>query len=80
VDRQLIELLAQRVHLARRARRAKTALGHGVRDEHREHELLQRRRERAREMALPESHIGSVFEAILSLSRDVQESGPPDDE
>jgi prephenate dehydrogenase len=79
VDRQLIELLAQRAHLARRARKAKTALGHGVRDEHREHELLQRRRERAREMALPESEVGRVFEAILSLSRGVQESGAPDD-
>jgi prephenate dehydrogenase len=79
VDREMIALLARRVHLAQRARRAKCALGHGVRDPHREQDLLERRRERARELDLPESHVARVFAAILSLSRDVQQAEPPED-
>jgi prephenate dehydrogenase len=80
VDRELLELLARRAHLARRAARAKSALGHGVRDERRERELLARRRERAGRLELPERQVSEVFEAILALSRQMQEEDPGSEE
>lgn len=76
VDRELVALLARRVHLARRARAAKSALGHGVRDEQREQTLLERRRARARALHLPEDRVARLFEEILSLSREAQQEDP----
>jgi prephenate dehydrogenase len=72
VDGELLELLARRAHLARRAGAAKSAIGHGVRDPRRESELLERRRERARRLGLPDRETSAVFEAILELSRRTQ--------
>ena len=74
IDHDLIRLLARRARLARKAHKAKTEIGHGVRDVGREAALLARRREWAAEQELDPEDIGQVFEAIVRLSRRVQES------
>jgi prephenate dehydrogenase len=75
IDSRILELLARRAAMARRARFAKAELGHDVVDPRRERELLENRRERASRLDLPEEAVERVFEAILGLSRRVQEEG-----
>jgi prephenate dehydrogenase len=78
VDREIVSLLGRRMLLARRAGLAKSALGHAVRDERREHEVLDRRRAAARELGLPIDLVAQVFETIMALARRVQgDDAPP---
>lgn len=77
VDREIVSLLGRRMVLARRAGLAKSILGHAVRDERREQELLDRRRTAARELGLPIDLVAHVFEAIMALSRRVQGDDVP---
>jgi prephenate dehydrogenase len=75
LDQELIELLARRAVLSRRAARAKAELGHGVRDPVREARLLEERRVWAGERGLEPASIDEIFHAIQSFSRRLQE--PP---
>ncbi len=72
LDLQLVELLSRRARLARRAGRAKSELGRGVRDASREDEVLERRRRWAAERGLEPADVARVFEEILRFSRRLQ--------
>ena len=72
VDREIIGLLARRTELARRAGRAKRALGAPVLDAAREATVLDARGDWAREEGLEESAIHEIFRAIMKLARRVQ--------
>jgi prephenate dehydrogenase len=72
VDRDIVRLIAQRMELARRAARAKAALGAPVLDGAREAELLAARGRWAREARIDEGGVEDVFRAILTLSRRTQ--------
>jgi len=73
LDDELVALLGQRAHLARRARLAKVHIGAGVRDPHRESQLRADRRARAAERGLSPDRVDDVFAAILRLSVALQE-------
>lgn len=72
LDHELAELLARRAELARRAARAKSALGVGIVDPARERSLLAERRAWAEELGLPADELEEVFRAVVRLSRRVQ--------
>ena len=72
VDRELLGLLARRMDLARRARRAKTHLGMQIVDGRREYEVLETRRTWAISEELDPDGVADIFAAILRLSRFVQ--------
>ena len=72
VDQEIVTLLARRAELARRAGRAKAALGAPVLDSGREARVLEARGEWARSQALDETSVKEVFRAIMKLSRHVQ--------
>jgi prephenate dehydrogenase len=72
VDREILRLIAQRMELARRAARAKAALGAPVLDGAREAELLAARGRWAAEARLDAAGVEDVFRAILTLSRRTQ--------
>lgn len=69
LDRELVELLARRATLSRRARHAKARHGKGVHDPAREKTLLEARQQWGRERGLGEESMADVFEAILRFSR-----------
>jgi len=72
-DLELIELLARRGGLARRAGLAKARLRRPVRDPDREAALLEDRRRRAAELGLDDPElVEQIFEAVLRLSRSLQ--------
>ncbi|RMH00904.1 MAG: prephenate dehydrogenase/arogenate dehydrogenase family protein [Planctomycetota bacterium] len=75
LDAELIELLARRARLARRAGGIKAEHGHGVRDPHRERELLAARRRLAVERGLDPDAVERVFAAVLRFSRELQGGG-----
>lgn len=72
LDRELVELLARRAELSRRARKAKQRLGQPLHDATREADLLSARRRLASERSLDEESIEDVFRAVLRFSRRVQ--------
>lgn len=72
IDQHLVDLLARRAQLARRAGRAKAEQGQVVRDPERERVLLETRSAWARERALDPDAVREVFEAIMRLSRALQ--------
>ena len=72
LDKDLMELLARRMELARRAARAKAALGSPVLDGSREASLLAARRDWAGAAGLDAAGVEEVFRAVLRLSRRTQ--------
>jgi prephenate dehydrogenase len=76
IDQELIDLLARRALLSRRAAHAKAELGHGVRDPVREARLREERRRWASARGLDPASIDEIFQAILGFSRRVQQ--PPE--
>lgn len=72
VDRELLELLARRARLSRRAAVAKADLGAPVRDARREAELLDARRRGATQLGLDPESVSEIFEAVLRFSRQLQ--------
>lgn len=76
LDRELVELLARRATLSRRAKHAKAQHGKGVHDPAREKSLLADRQQWGAERNLSESSIADVFEAILRFSRAEQRRSP----
>lgn len=72
LDREILQLLARRGHLAERAGAIKAQRHRPVRDPVRERELLADRRRWAEEVGLPAETITEVFGAILRFSRGAQ--------
>lgn len=72
LDSEIVDLLARRTQLARRASRIKTEHGKGIRDPRREQALLDERRRWAVQYGLPEESIADIFAAILRFSRAAQ--------
>ncbi len=72
LDRELVELLARRVQLSRRAGAVKAARGLVVRDPARERALLESRAGWGRERGLEGVAVRELFELILRHSRGVQ--------
>ncbi|MCB9751050.1 MAG: prephenate dehydrogenase/arogenate dehydrogenase family protein [Myxococcales bacterium] len=72
LDRELVELLARRVQLSRRAGLVKAARGLVVRDPARERALLESRADWARARGLDGAAARELFELILRQSRGVQ--------
>jgi len=75
LDREFLVLLARRMELARRARRAKAQLGMGIVDSVRETELLENRRVWAISKGLDPDGVADIFGAVLRLSRRTQAGG-----
>ncbi|HEX8438116.1 prephenate dehydrogenase/arogenate dehydrogenase family protein [Archangium sp.] len=75
VDHELVELLARRAELARRAIRAKAQAGQPVPDPAREEAVIATRRAWASERGLDPDAVESIFRAILRFSRRAQHSG-----
>lgn len=67
VDRQLIELLAERYALSKAAQAHKAAQGIGAYDAERERAMLVERERWAAEKKLPP--VSSIFDAVLKTSR-----------
>lgn len=72
LDRELLDLLARRMELARRAARAKAELGTPVLDPARETRLLEDRRAWAADLGMDAQGAEDVFRAVLRLSRKTQ--------
>jgi len=75
LDRELVQLIAQRTEVARRIGRIKGARALPVRDAVRERALLEKRRGWAEEEALDPDGVARVFEELMGLSRRSQERG-----
>jgi prephenate dehydrogenase len=72
LDHELLDLLARRMELARRAARAKAELGSPVLDPTREARLLADRRSWAEDKGIDAQGVEDVFRAVLRLSRRTQ--------
>ncbi len=73
LDDELMELLARRVGVARRAAKAKASVGRPIRDPEREAELLAERVARAETLGLDGASVEELFVAVLGFSRFHQE-------
>jgi prephenate dehydrogenase len=80
LDRELVDLLARRARLARKARDAKAEMGAEVRDPLREARLREDRRRWAQEHGLDPDGIDGIFGAILRASRAVQLAAPVEED
>lgn len=80
LDRELVDLLARRAVLSRRAGRSKERLGRAIRDPGRERALLEQRAAWAENAELPPDELREVFEAVLRLSRRMQQPEVAPDE
>jgi prephenate dehydrogenase len=72
LDRELLQLLARRSEMSRRAGRAKAALGAPVLDPAREAALMRARREWGAAAGLDPSAVEELFQTILRVSRRLQ--------
>jgi chorismate mutase len=74
VDEALIQLLAERMRLARRAQALRTEGGAGGVDPGREAKVLRLAGERARKAGLPEEPVRDVYWRIVALCTPKQET------
>ena len=72
VDRQLIQLLADRVRIGKEIGSLKRAEGLPTVDPAREAEVIRRACEMAREVGLPDEAVRAIFWQIVGLSRRAQ--------
>ena len=72
VDRQVLELLAQRMHIVTQVGRYKRNENVGIRDPKRERQMLEARRALAIELGLDPGPIESIYRQIVLASRDYQ--------
>ncbi len=72
LDRDLLQIMARRMALVAEVAAFKRQHGVRIRDARREREVLDDRRERARELGLPVGEIESIFRVLLRSSRDHQ--------
>jgi chorismate mutase len=75
VDRSMVELIAQRVALARQVGPVKAALGMPTLDPPREAAVVRRASALAREAGLPDEDVRYVFWHLVGLCRRVQMEG-----
>src|SRR3954470_8390695 len=74
LDREMLQLVAQRMALVAEIAAYKRQHGLRIRDPQRERELLEDRTSRAEELGLPRGEMESVFRLLLRASRDHQAS------
>ena len=72
IDRQLIELIARRVDLAREVGRAKRAAGLPTLDPAREAAVVRRAGQVAREVGIEDEDVRYIFWHLIGLSRRAQ--------
>lgn len=72
LDRDLLQVMTQRMALVGEVAAYKRSHGVKIRDAAREREILDDRRARAQELGLPPSEIESIFRLLLRSSRDHQ--------
>lgn len=72
LDRELLQIIAQRMTLVSEIAAYKREHGLRIRDPQRERELLEDRTSRAEELGLPRGEMESVFRLLLRASRDHQ--------
>lgn len=72
LDRDLLQIMARRMSLVAEVAAYKRANGIRIRDPRRERDVLDDRRDRARELGLPVGEIESIFRVLLRSSRDHQ--------
>jgi chorismate mutase/prephenate dehydrogenase len=72
LDRDLLQVMARRMALVAEVAAYKRLHGVRIRDPRRERDVLDDRRERARELGLPVGEIESIFRVLLRSSRDHQ--------
>ncbi len=72
LDRDLLQIMARRMALVADVAAYKRAHGVRIRDAQRERDVLDDRRDRARELGLPVGEIESIFRVLLRSSRDHQ--------
>jgi chorismate mutase / prephenate dehydrogenase len=72
LDREMLQLVAQRMALVAEIAAFKRQHGLRIRDPQRERELLEDRTSRAEELGLPRGEMESVFRLLLRASRDHQ--------
>lgn len=77
IDREIVALLGRRAEIARRAARAKAALGRPVLDPAREAALIAERRAWAEEASVDPDCVDEIYRAILRLSRRAQTRSDP---
>jgi prephenate dehydrogenase len=75
VDRQMVELIARRVDLARQVGPLKQALGMPILDPPREAAIVRRAGEIAREAGLDDDAVRYIFWHLVGMSRRVQLEG-----
>jgi chorismate mutase len=75
IDGALLDLVVERVHLARQIGRAKQAAGTGPLDPSREAVVVRRAVEGARARGLPEEPVRSMVWTLIGLCRDAQIEG-----
>jgi chorismate mutase len=73
LDERLVDLIAERVRLARAAGAAKRAAGSPTMDPHREAEVVRHAAARARTADLDDECVRGIFWRIIELSRRVQQ-------
>lgn len=69
IDRALVGLVRERVHVARLVLRAKEAAGLPVVDAAQERAVLERAATAARAAGLPPEEIGAVFAQVVAITR-----------
>jgi chorismate mutase len=72
IDRDLVQLIARRIELARDAGRRKRAAGQPTLDPAREAEVVRRAGQFAREANVPEEEVREIFWHLIGLSRRAQ--------
>jgi chorismate mutase len=75
LDRELVEVIARRVRLAREIGQAKREMGVPTLDPSREASVVRRAGEMAREAGLPEDDVREIFWHLIGLSRRAQVEG-----
>ena len=74
LDRQMLELLAQRMTVVKDVAAAKRQVGAKIRDFEREREVLDDRCSLARSLGLPEGPVESIYRQIMLAAREYQAS------
>ncbi|MCL5093794.1 MAG: chorismate mutase [Patescibacteria group bacterium] len=74
-DKAIVDLIAQRLELARKAGRLKKAVGVKIIDRKREEEVLAKRAEIGGELGLSTEFVKDLFKKLIEEARKAQGSG-----
>lgn len=72
IDKRTLELLAERLELAKKIAEKKQSSGLPVIDREREEQLKEMWEVKVKELGLEVKHISSIFEEVLNMSRQTQ--------